>query len=100
MISHLNDEIHIPLLLHFLLKNYIYHFFLLRISCMGVPTFASQADAMVSEGYLRCLLSDGRKQAYYWNGMLGDFPNHPLKNDAGLSSCIGCTLYGTWEPSC
>lgn len=59
---------------------------------------AAQADAVIREGYLSSLVADVSKIPLYWQGMLADFPQHPVQRwDPGLSSSLGCTLYGIWE---
>ena len=54
-----------------------------------------KAAALVSEGYLPALVGSFDELAEYWEGMLRDFPGHPVRDhDPELRSSIGCTLYG------
>ena len=53
-----------------------------------------QAATLLSEGYLSALFSDFKELPSYWEGMLKDFPNHPVQQtDPGLCASVGCTLY-------
>ena len=54
-----------------------------------------KAEALVSEGYLPALVGCFDELAEYWEGMLRDFPRHPVRDyDPQLRRAIGCTLYG------
>ena len=73
-----------------------------QTNCPTLPQkksfLAAQADAVIREGYLSSLVADVSKIPLYWQGMLADFPQHPVQRwDPGLSSSLGCTLYGIWE---
>lgn len=64
----------------------------------GHQPLGSQASTLISEGYLGSLVADRAKLLPYWRGMIKDFPEHPVQeSDPGLSSSIGCTLYGVWD---
>lgn len=58
--------------------------------------FACEASTLVSEGYVSALVKDRRELRSYWESILHDFPQHPVKDqDPDLQSSLGCTLYGS-----
>ena len=48
---------------------------------------------MMKEGFATALVDDFGSLPDYWNEFLKDFPDHPVRTRANLSSCIPCTLY-------
>lgn len=50
----------------------------------------ARVATLISEGYLRALVSDLAALPRHWEGLLRDFPSHPVQ-DPGSS--IPCTLY-------
>ena len=63
--------------------------------CLSVHVCLSKASTLIKEGYLSAITKDLRDHPRYWNGMLKDFPDHPVKQrDPSLRASVGCTLYG------
>ena len=50
-------------------------------------------STLISEGFLDALIGDFSDLEKYWQGMVEDFPQHPVANKS-FRSCVGCTLYG------
>lgn len=58
----------------------------------------AQVQAMVDAGYLDILV-DFADHRSYWENMMKEYPDHPLKNDAARqSNSFGATLYGNLDP--
>ena len=63
--------------------------------CHGQPGL-SKASTLIKEGYLSAITKDLREHPRYWDGMLKDFPDHPVKRrDPSLRASLGCT-YSLW----
>ena len=59
-----------------------------------------QASTLLAEGHLDALCPDLSQLPKYWEGIVQDFPAHPiLELDPGFSHSIGCTLYGRSDSS-
>lgn len=71
--------------------------------CLGNSFFISifsndqfEASTLISEGYFSALVKDHRHLPRYWEGILEDFPRHPIKEkDPTMQHSLGCTLYGS-----
>ena len=69
------------------------------VSTFFPPRPATEASALISEGYLKALVRDVSQLPIYWQHVLREFPSHPVKTrDCSLNKSIACTLY--WTSTC